>query len=242
MVPVHSTKTPLTDASVQLNTLLRTAQKKDILLLLSGGSALILAEHIDTSLFGTHLTISVLDERWTHEQVHSNFYQLTTIPMWREALDANIAYIDPRPHEPEDVYDTAKRFDLAIKLWHITHREGVVIVTMGIGEDGHTAGVLPMPEDHERFKVLFEHTHTCIRGYVVPPEKNQHTKRMTTTLTYLRRHVDHAIVYATGGKKQIALARVCAPDGDISETPARILHDMHDAHVYTDSDVPSVAN
>jgi 6-phosphogluconolactonase/glucosamine-6-phosphate isomerase/deaminase len=219
-----------------MNTLLRTTQKKDVLLLLSGGSARTLAEHIDTSLLGTHITISVLDERWTHEQAHSNFYQLTTTSVWREALDRNVAHIDPRPHEPEDVYDTAKRFDLAIKLWHITHRDGVVIVTMGIGEDGHTAGVLPMPEDRERFKTLFEHTHTCIRGYVVQPEKNPHTTRMTATLTYLRRHVHHTVVYATGEKKQSALTRVCAENGDVAETPARVLHDMHDAQVYTDSD------
>jgi len=234
MLHAHATQHPLEEATTQLNTLLRDSNGKDILLLLSGGSALTLVEHIDVSLLGKHVTISVLDERWTYEEKNSNFAQLIARPFWHKALETGVSFIDPRPHEPEDLYDTAKRFDLALKHWHVTHRDGVVIATMGIGADGHTAGVLPMPEDPETFKTLFEHTTTCVRGYTVPKEKNPHTKRMTVTLTYLRRHVDHAVVYVVGEEKREALERAQASTHNLAETPAQVLHRIPDGQVYTD--------
>ena len=129
--------------------------------------------------------------------------------------------------------DTAKRFDLALKHWHITHRDGVAIATMGIGEDGHTAGILPFPEDPETFDTLFTHTHTCVRGYTVPPEKNPHTKRMTVTVTYLKRHVDHAVVYVVGESKRVALKSI-QQEGAVADIPGRVLNSMKDGQVYTD--------
>ncbi|MBP9760432.1 MAG: 6-phosphogluconolactonase [Candidatus Pacebacteria bacterium] len=235
MFTIHPTPNPLEDAYTHLNTLLRGAQGKDILLLLSGGSALALADHIDVSLLGKHVTISVLDERWTYELKDSNFAQLVARPFWQNALDANISFIDPCPHEPEDVQDTAKRFDLALKHWHITHRDGVVIATMGIGEDGHTAGILPFPEDPEMFKVLFEHTSTCVRGYTVPPAKNAHRKRMTVTLTYLNRHVHHAVVYVSGSNKKETLIALQTCTDHNAKTPACILQEMMHADIFTDN-------
>lgn len=232
MLHIHPTSTPLKDAYTALNAVLEEAQGKDILLLLSGGSALALVEHISLSLLGAHVTISVLDERWTYEKEDSNYAQLTSLPCWKNIQKSGAQCIDPRPRRPEDLQDTAMRFDLALKHWHITHRDGIVIVTMGIGPDGHTAGVLPFPNNAEIFEPLFEHTSTCIRGYTVPPEQNPHTKRMTATITYVKRHVDHAIVYAVGKNKQDALTKIEAREGTLADTPALVLHDMRDGHLY----------
>lgn len=233
MLIVCNTTHPLEDAATRLNAALRDARTKDTLLLLSGGSALGLVEHIDTSLLGPQSTVSVVDERWTYERKDSNYTLLTDLPAWKRILETGIRTIDPRPHEPEDVQDTAKRFDLALKHWHVTHRDGVVIATLGIGEDGHTAGVLPLPHDRESFDALFFHTTTCVRGYTVPPEVNPHTARITVTLGYLERHVDHAIAYATGTNKCEALLALQREDGDVAHTPARIMHTMRNAHLFT---------
>lgn len=234
MLHVHTSSQPLEEASTHLNTLLRDNKDKDVLLLLSGGSALALCEHIDTSLLGPHVTLSVLDERWTYEQADSNFTQLCNLASWSSIREQGATLIDPRPFEPENLQDTAKRFDLALKHWHLTHHDGVVIATMGIGADGHTAGILPHPEDPERFATLFEHTTTCVRGYTVAPEKNPHTKRMTVTLTYVRRHIDHAVVYVVGEEKRTALTRIHSHERTLHTTPAQILNDISDGHVYTD--------
>lgn len=235
MLIVCNTTHPLEDAAARLNTVLRHAQRKDTLLLLSGGSALALVEHIDMSLLGPHSTISVVDERWTYEAKDSNFTQLTALPFWHKATEAGVASIDPRPHEPENVQDTAKRFDLALKQWHVTHREGTVIATLGIGEDGHVAGVLPLPHNRDSFDALFFHPTTCVRGYTVPPEVNPHTARMTVTLGYLERHVDHTIVYAIGANKREALIALQCENGDIAQTPARVVHTMRNAHLFTNA-------
>jgi len=235
MLTIHPTRTPKEDAVTRLNTLLSDARDKDVLLLLSGGSALALVGGIDPSLLGPHVTISVLDERWTYEEKDSNFAQLTKTTFYHVAGTAGVHFIDPRPHEPESLQDTAKRFDLALKEWHITHRDGVVIATMGVGEDGHTAGILPFPEDPETFESLFMHTSTCVRGYTVPPEKNPHTKRMTVTITYLKRHIDHAIVFAIGTGKREAL-RTMQHEGALAPVPARVLQHVHNAHLCTCAD------
>lgn len=234
MLTTHTTQTPKEDATAALNALLTKARSKDVLLLLSGGSALVLLDGIDALLLGPHLTISVLDERWTYEEKDSNFAQLAETDFYTAAKTAGTQFIDPRPHEPESLHDTAQRFDLALKHWHITHREGTVIATMGIGEDGHTAGILPFPEDPDTFESLFMHTSTCVRGYTVPKEKNPHTKRMTVTITYLKRHIDHAVVYAVGEGKREALSRVEAEKGILAETPARVLQEVEDGQIYTD--------
>ncbi|MBP9749506.1 MAG: 6-phosphogluconolactonase [Candidatus Pacebacteria bacterium] len=235
MLTIHRSGHPLEEASTQLNTLLHEVHGKDTLLLLSGGSALALTDHLDTSLLGPHVTVSVLDERWTYEEKDSNFAQLIALPFWHKALKAGVAYIDPRPHEPENVHDTAKRFDLALKHWHVTHRNGVVLATVGIGEDGHVAGVLPMPHEEKIFSALFLHTTTCIRGYTtLPTQTNRHTKRMTVTLTYFTRHVHHAIIYAVGKGKHPALLSVQEKEGHLAQTPARIVHTLKNGHLYTD--------
>lgn len=233
MLHLHTTPTPLKDAAAALNDLLRNAKSAEgTLLLLSGGSALSLVEHLDTSLLGPWVTLTMLDERWTYNEADSNFAQLTALPLWHDALTAGVSYIDPRPQRPEDLTDTAKRFDLALKHWHIRHRTGSVIATMGIGADGHTAGILPLPSDPATFETLFLHTHTCVRGY--RRHGAEHPARMTVTLTYLQRHVSSAIVYAIGEGKRKALDRLQSENGTLAETPARILRNMRLAKLYTD--------
>jgi 6-phosphogluconolactonase/glucosamine-6-phosphate isomerase/deaminase len=231
---IHTSTIPAQDAARHLNTVLAEHAGADILLLLSGGSAFALLEDVDTTSLSDRVTISVLDERYTHDDAASNFSQLTRTAFWERAAKQHVQAIDPRPRENENLVDAAKRFDLALKHWHIINRDGVVIVTMGIGGDGHTAGILPFPHNPETFNEYFNNAHRCVAGYHVDPRVNPHTDRMTTTLTYLTRHVHHAVVYAVGEEKRAALTRADAATGSLNETPARILRDMPDVHIYTD--------
>lgn len=233
MLTFHVSNTPLGAAGTALNRCLQAVRGNDVLLLLSGGSALALAEHIDTTLLSPQVTITMLDERYTHDSSASNFAQLTALPWWERVLEAGVSTIDPRPLPVESLEDTAHRLNIAFKHWHITHHDGIVIATIGIGPDGHIAGVLPFPEDHELFASYFLSDHRCIRGYQVGAEKNPHTKRITTTLSYLKRHVAHAIVYVAGEEKRTALTALRG-DASIAQVPARILTALPDVQIYTD--------
>lgn len=234
MVSVHTSTAPETDAAYALNALLDEHRNEEVLLLFSGGSAFSLLPHVDPSALSERTTVAVLDERYTFDAEASNTATLVATPFFERARKQHVDVIDPRPEEDESLERAAKRFDIALKHWHILHREGIVIATMGIGPDGHTSGVLPRPENPETFAKLFLDPHICVSGYHVPNGKNPFPERMTTTLSYIQRHVRHAIIYATGENKRDALAHVLSAKGSLAETPARVLHAIPDARLYTD--------
>jgi 6-phosphogluconolactonase/glucosamine-6-phosphate isomerase/deaminase len=236
---IHTSTNTDKDAARHINELLDEYRMRDVLLLFSGGSALSLLAHIDATMLTERGTISVLDERYTFDENVSNFSQLTKTAFFERARKQHVNVLDPRPTESEDLLDTARRFDLALKHWHITHHDGIVIATMGIGADGHTAGILPHPNNPETFTELFHHQTRCVKGYHVDQRVSPYQDRMTVTNTYLLRHVDHAVVYVVGEEKRSALEAVCTEHGDLHKTPARILGSMQDVALYTDVSLPA---
>ena len=129
MIPIHTSSTPQKDAARAINDLLEEHRHEDVLLLLSGGSAFSLLEYVDTTLLSERVTVTVLDERYTFEPSASNFSQLITTAFWERATKQHIRSIDPRPEEGEGLIDAARRFDVALKEWHVLHRDGVVIAS-----------------------------------------------------------------------------------------------------------------
>jgi len=237
MIHIHTSQQPAQEAAAALNALLDAYKDRDVLLLLSGGSALSLLDTVDATLLSRQDVVCVLDERYTSEPADSNTTQLVQSAFWERASKQHVSIIDPRPDENESLEDAARRFNLVLKEWHVLHHEGVVIATMGIGPDGHTSGVLPMPHNPDTFEELFFNHERCVRGYSVDVRVNPHTKRLTTTLSYIKKHVHHAVVYAAGDNKQEALKALVARTGKLEATPARILHALTDVHLYTDQEV-----
>lgn len=235
MVTLHQSAQPHIDAGHALNAALKSVHEHDHLVLFSGGSALMLADSIDHTLLSPRMTIGMVDERYTTDPAVSNFSQLTSRDVWSHAQAAGVSWIDPRPQPTASLEDTAHRVNIALKHWHITHHTGAVIAVLGVGADGHTAGVLPFPEDPTLFASLFFEEHRCVRGYQVDSKKNPHTKRITTTLSYLKRHVTHAIVYVAGEDKHAVLTALLAPHpAPLAELPAGILHALPLVEIYTD--------
>lgn len=109
---------------------------------------------------------------------------------------------------------------------------------MGIGTDGHTAGVLPFPDNEEFFRSTFLDTEQFAVAYTVSPDTNPHTERITTSLVYLASYVSGAVLFAKGGDKRAALSALCAETGSLAATPARILRELPrvtlctDVHIY----------
>lgn len=194
-------------------------QHKDgsLLFLTSGGSVRFLLENI--SLTGK-CTVSVLDERFEGE---SNFAAIAQLPC---------TIIDPRPQREESVQETAVRFDDALHHWKEKNSQGIMVATMGIARDGHTAGIMPYPENPELFSELFEDAKKWVVGYDAKG-KNEYPKRITATLPFLRL-LDYAVVYAVGKEKRAALQRTVNRQGYLFQTPSRIIREMEKTFLYTD--------
>lgn len=181
-----------------------------ILLMVSGGSSISLLDNIKLA---DNITLTVLDERYEDE---SNFAQVSHLTN---------RLIDPGAVGGESLEETATRFENNIKEWRENNPSGKIIITQGMGGDGHTAGIFPS----------FKETDKWVVGYEV--NTNQFPKRITVTPSFLINEVDTSIVYISGESKKEALEKVLDESGSLSETPARIIREMKDATIFTDIDL-----
>ncbi|HLL60700.1 MAG TPA: 6-phosphogluconolactonase [Candidatus Nitrosocosmicus sp.] len=228
----HNSDTNLvTSAAIEaINDSLQRNKRNSILFLVSGGSALPLLDEIKSDFLGPHITISVLDERYSEDLSINNFAQLIQTNFYQSALEKECEFIDTRPKD-ETLEELAERFDASLKLWKKNNHQGVVIATQGIGPDGHTSGIMPFPEDPKAFHTLFEQEDIWVVGYDAGG-KNQYPLRVTTTIPFLRNQIDEAIIYAGGGNKRAALENVFL-NGQLSETPARVIKEMKHISLFT---------
>jgi len=209
-----------------------------ILLMFSGGSALSIIEHIDAEPVTSNVTLTVLDERFGVDANDSNFAQLAETDFFAQSTKQGAYSIDPRGIPDEHLDEVAAWFDGALSAWRSKNKKGIVVITQGIGPDGHTAGILPFPEDEQYFQYMFNQTDRRVVGYNVSPEKNEFTQRITVTLPFLRSEVTSSIVYATGeGKKPILEAVTSQTQESVASMPARIIQDMNDVLILTDQNI-----
>ncbi len=130
-------------------------------------------------------------------------------------------------------FQNAKPMDLTEK--NLRDWRGRIVITLGIGPDGHTAGIMPFPEDPQKFQKLFDDPDHWVVSYDAA-EKNAYPNRTTVTLPFLRR-VDHAVVFVCGKEKQRALEKTLAQKGSLPQTPARIIREMGKIDLFTDIDL-----
>jgi 6-phosphogluconolactonase/glucosamine-6-phosphate isomerase/deaminase len=203
-----------------------------VLLLLSGGSAFAVLDAVDESVLGPNVTVGMLDERYSPDPAVNNFAQLSALRFFAVARSRGCGWIDTLVVPGETMADLAARFDRSLRQWTETNPAGRIVATMGIGPDGHTAGIMPYPEDDAGFSGRFGDPDVPVVAYDAG-DKNPYRFRVTVTLPFLR-DVDTAIVFACGENKRGPLQRVLADTGTLSETPARIIRAMAHATVFTD--------
>jgi len=221
-----------TEACRALANLLREHKERPVLLLLSGGSAFDLLKATLSDCIGTHTTIAVLDERFSEDQTTNNFALVEKTDFFQRAQEAGAQSIDSMIRVGDDVESLAIRFEVALRAWRSENPEGVILITQGIGPDGHTAGIMPFPENEKLFEKLFFDDSRWVCGYDAGT-KNQYPLRVTTTISFLL-SVDYSIVYCVGKNKKEALSRVLADQGNLVATPARIIREMKNAALFTD--------
>ncbi len=218
--------TPAQDAGAYLSQALARHRESPVLLLLSGGSALALLEHVDPAVLGPHLTLTTLDERYSSDPSASNFSQIVATDFYAAAQAAGVECIDSTFMPGEILEVVGARFETALHSWHVTHPQGVVVATLGIGLDGHTAGIFPGPQP-----VDFAGPQWVASYSLSPGTVNRYRERITVTYTYLRSHLTEAIVYAVGPEKRKIIDTLAISAGMLERTPAAIIVELPSAVV-----------
>jgi 6-phosphogluconolactonase/glucosamine-6-phosphate isomerase/deaminase len=194
------------------------AQNKRVLWLVSGGSNIPASVQIMDNIppeLKQNLGVMPADERYGppgHDD--SNWEQLmkagfkagqaTTLPVLQDGLSFE---------QTIDSYDK-----LARKAFS-GHQ--VIIAQLGIGDDGHIAGILPGSPAAAGSRAL-------AAGYRSPP-----LSRLTLTFSGLRQ-VSAAYTFAFGNTKHRALSSLRDQSLPPNEQPAQILKELPEAYVYSD--------
>jgi 6-phosphogluconolactonase/glucosamine-6-phosphate isomerase/deaminase len=122
------------------------------------------------------------------------------------------------------------QWEVSLRVWKSVHQDGVVLATMGVGLDGHTAGIFPrVPEVDMSGESL-------IVAYTLPEGTHQYAERITTTFTFLMEWVDEAIVYVVGEEKREVFMRLEKGTETREEMPACVFHEMRSVKLFTDID------
>ena len=219
------------ETSHALNQLLKKQSQQAFLFLVSGGSSLALLEHINPSFFGPHSTVCVLDERYSDDPNVNNMRQLE-ISTFFDAVQLNgTHFINTKTNPDESIDSVCARFEHGLRTW-VANTNGTIIAVAGIGQDAHTAGIMPYPEDRRFFEETFNNNNHWVSSYDTG-SKNKFRMRITTTIPFLRL-IDHPVIYVQGEDKRNALDKMLSEQGTLYESPCRIWREIRNAHLYTD--------
>lgn len=212
--------------------LLRQLTKDSVptLFLSSGGSALTLLEEKIALPQTNHITIGMIDERFSDDSRINNYAQALKRPLVQSILDHGGETIFTLPQKSQSHKNFATQYESALINWLSQHPNGKIIATLGIGQDGHIAAIFPESPDlfnqHYIETDNFVHYHTSSHLPVFP-------KRITVTGRLLRK-VDCAIVFAVGEPKRSVVHEVLFRTDIDPSLPASIIHILPMVHFYTD--------
>ncbi len=223
----------LEKASEAVNAMLEREFGGPLLFLLAGGSSLALLDSIRTQFLGAHMMIAMSDERFSLDPEINNFSQITRTSFYRNAQSRSVSFIETLPVPNETLTAFGERFDAELKSWRAKSPTGSVVMTQGIGPDGHTCSIMPFPHDKKKFDELFENKEKWAVGYDAG-FMTAHPQRATATLSFLREEVSESIAYAVGSSKRAALKKLLKKDQNLNDVPAFILREMKKVTVFTD--------
>ena len=188
-----------------------------VLFLLSGGSNIQTAVRIISAIpenLKANLSISLIDERYGDAgHSDSNWQQLLLAGL---TSDAATFY---QVLQGKDLEETREAYEAFIKT--SLEENDISVGLLGIGPDGHTAGILPnSPAASENSQL--------VAGYTSEPYK-----RLTLTFPALKK-LSTAYIFAYGETKKPTLQQLKSQNIDLSEQPAQILKQLKEAYLYND--------
>lgn len=218
-------------AAKKLEALFKTYERQDVLFLTSGGSAMRVLDLVDVS-DARQVTLSVLDERYSRDADVNNYLLLAQTDFYSDMVEKGAHVIKTVPDVDEELEAFGDRMERQLRNWRLAHKNGIIIATIGMGADGHTVGIFPYPDMPDMFKDSFL-SEQWVYAYSAV-DKNEYEDRATTTMTFLKKELTHAVAVIHGEQKQEALVRAMEGEGTLAETPARILQAIDDVYLYTD--------
>src|SRR3989344_581322 len=198
---------------------------KPTLVLVSGGSSLAMLDYVNEATLRKNLSLGQVDERCTKDArfLNARLFRKTAFAEKTSALGIPFVAVDVSGIE--SARESAINYERYLKQWKSIFSAGIVIALLGIGSDGHIAGVMPSPGDQVVFDQLFYDTRAWVVGYETKG-KGEFPSRVTLSLHFLLQEVTTAFVFACCKEKKAAIEKTLAPDGTFAETPARIINQM----------------
>lgn len=193
-------------------------QRKKVLWLTSGGSNIHATVNIIAALSSdqtSRLTLGLVDERYGNiGHPDSN---------WQALLDAGLdtknATVMPVLLKGHDRQTTARHYELSLQA--ALEQSDVTIGLLGMGEDGHTAGILPHSE-------ACADTKSLVVDYTSSPYE-----RITLSFAGLMR-LDVVYVFAFGANKVAQLTQLHTQNLSLEEQPIQIIKRINEAYVYNE--------
>ncbi len=214
-----------------LNRLLAENKQRPVLLMLSGGSALKTLDYLGKTSLGENLTISMLDERFSQDPEINNFARMQKTDFYQDALNAGCGFFGTLPRNGETMESLAERWEKNLKKWREANPQGLIAATLGMGAEGHTAGIFPHPGEPERFKSLFCGENWIAAYNVI--DKHQFSERLTATLTFLKL-IDVGLAFVCGSEKQERLDAVLKHYGEAFQLPALGWYEIKKTTIFSD--------
>jgi 6-phosphogluconolactonase/glucosamine-6-phosphate isomerase/deaminase len=194
------------------------AAGKKVLCLTSGGSNIGASVHIMETVpaeLQHLLTIMPADERYG-EPGHKD-------SNWQQLLDSDFrpgnANLAPVLQAGLSFEATAERYNQMVKQAVVDNQ--AVIAQLGIGEDGHIAGILPNSQAANKTDDLA----ICYQS--------QPHRRLTLSFAGLR-CITAAYAFAFGAPKAEAIQKLQTKELSLSEQPSQILKELPEAYLFSD--------
>ena len=199
---------------------LKKGNGRPIFLFYSGGSSLSVLSsfirHYQESPFACQITLCAVDERFDPQ--YSNYQTMKdTYPDIIPNIESfGWNCIDTSPHHRNE-YILAEWINE--KITNCFDTAPLVYTLLGMGEDGHIAGIMPF-EDEMEFSTLFMNS----TGYVAysAEGKNKFPRRCTATFPLLERS-ENIFLYAVGQKKVDVLEQIQKSLSPLHLSPASFL-------------------
>lgn len=194
------------------------AADKKVLWLTSGGSNIAASVQVMQGIPETlsqGLSVMPADERYG-EPGHAN-------SNWQQLMEAGFM---PREATLLPVLKTNQSFEQAAEYYDALTETAfashdIIIIQLGIGDDGHILGILPDSP-------VIQAEETLVFGYQSIPYQ-----RLTLTFKALRQ-ATAVYGFAFGDNKRLALSDLKNKALPLSQQPAQILKELGEAYIYND--------